>query len=147
VQVSTSSPELTSLASRLRLALTRLNRRLRRQDDLDLSPSAQSALATITRHGPLSLGELAAHEAVRPPTITGIVAALEARSLIVRVPDPRDRRVVRVAATARGRARLERSRRRKTEYLVARLRHLDDHRLRALEGAIEVLELLAEEER
>ncbi len=139
--------DLTLLASRLRLATTRLNRRLRRQDDTQLSPSAQSALATIARHGPLSLGELAAHEAVRPPTITGIVAALEAGSLVTREPDPRDRRVVRVAATPRGRAHLERSRRRRTAYLVARLRRLDEDRLRTLEKAIEVLELLAEEDR
>ncbi|HZV48145.1 MAG TPA: MarR family transcriptional regulator [Candidatus Dormibacteraeota bacterium] len=147
--MSRLAPDLdpTLLASRLRLAVTRLNRRLRRQDDTRLSPSVQSALATLARHGPLSLGELAAHEALRPPTVTGIVSDLEARSLVARDPDPHDRRVVRVTVTPAGRALLERSRRRKTEYLAARLRRLDEDRLRALEDAVEVLELLAEEDR
>src|SRR5437016_6228901 len=80
------------LAVRLRLAVTRLNRRMRQQAESGLSPSAQSALATIDRHGAPSLGELAAHEGVRPPSITATVAALEVQGLVVRAPDPSDRR-------------------------------------------------------
>jgi DNA-binding MarR family transcriptional regulator len=130
------------LAGRLRLAVTRLNRRLRQQGESGLSPSGFSALATIARRGPLPLGELAAHEGVKPPSITATVAALEAQELVTREPDATDRRVTRVAATPRGRLRLMRSRSRKTAYLAARLAGLDEHRLQVLDEAATILEEL-----
>ena len=52
----------------------------------------------------MTLGELAIHEGVAPPTITGVVARLEADGNVEREPDPTDRRVVRVTASARGRS-------------------------------------------
>jgi DNA-binding MarR family transcriptional regulator len=133
------------LAARLRLTVTRLARRLRQQAESGLSPSAQSALATIDRHGSPSLGELAAQEGVRPPSITATVAALEAQGLVLRAPDPADRRVTRVVATARGRLRLQRGRTRKTAYLAARLARLDEDELRVLDRAAGILERLLEE--
>jgi len=135
------------LAGRLRLAVTRLSRRLRQQGESGLSPSAFSALATISRHGPLSLGELAAHEGVKPPSITATVAALEGQELVTRAADQADRRVSRVAVTPRGRLRLMRSRTRKTAYLAARLAGLDDRQLVVLDEAAGILERLLEEDR
>jgi DNA-binding MarR family transcriptional regulator len=132
------------LAGRLRLAVTRLNRRLRLEGESGLSPSAFSALATIARRGPLPLGELATLEGVKPPTITTTVAALEAQELVLRTADPTDRRVSRVTATPRGRLRLMRARTRKTAYLAARLAGLDEHRLRVLDEAAGILEELLE---
>src|SRR5438034_5565622 len=133
------------LAGRLRLAVTRLNRRLRQQADSGLSPSAMSALAAIERRGSPSLGELAAHEGVRPPSITATVAALEARGLVARAPDAADRRVSRVTAPARGRLRLERARTRKTAYLAARLARLSEDELEVLDRAAGVLGRLLED--
>lgn len=133
------------LADRVRLAVTRLNRRLRQQAESGLSASAQSALASVARHGSLSLGELAVIEGVKPPSVTATVAALEAQTLVRREPDAADRRVTRVVITPRGRLALQRSRRRKTAYLVARLEAVDEDRLRALEEAVGVLEGLLEE--
>jgi len=133
------------LAVRLRLAVTRLNRRMRQQAESGLSPSAQSALATIDRHGAPSLGELAAHEGVRPPSITATVAALEVQGLVVRAPDPSDRRVSRITTTARGRARLLRTRSRKTAYLASRLDRLSEDDLRILDRAAGILERVLEE--
>ena len=135
------------LAGRLRLAVTRLNRRLRQQSESGLSPSAQSALASIAHHGPLSLGELAAHEAVRPPSVTTTVAALEAQGLVRRGADAADRRVSLVAVTPRGRLRLQRSRRRTTAYLAASLARLDGHKLQVLDEAAGILDRLLEDER
>ena len=63
------------MASRLRLAVTRLHRRLRQQSSGDLTPSQASALASIDRLGSPTLGELAARESVQPPSLTRIVAA------------------------------------------------------------------------
>ena len=127
--------------------MTRLNRRLRQQGESGLSASAFSALATIARRGSLSLGELAAQEGVKPPSITATVAALEAQALVTRGADSADRRVSRVAVTPRGRLRLMRSRTRKTAYLAARLEALEERELRVLDEAAGILERLIEDER
>lgn len=135
------------LAGRLRLAVTRLGRRLRQQGETGLSATAFSALATISRRGSVSLGELAAVEGVKPPSITTTVAGLEAQGLVVRVADPTDRRVTRVNVTPRGRLRLLRSRTRKTAYLAGRMSALDERELRVLDEAADILERLLEDER
>jgi DNA-binding MarR family transcriptional regulator len=139
--------EREQLSARLRLAVTRLNRRLRAEADSGLTASGMAALATIGRRGPLALGELAAVEGVKPPTMTATVAALEAEGLIARTGDEKDRRVSRVALTPRGRQRLERARSRKTAYLAARLERLEEHQVEQLDQAVGLFELLLEEER
>src|ERR1700716_1887597 len=139
--------EREQLAARLRLAVPRLNRRLRAEADSGLTASGMAALATIGRRGPLALGELAAVEGVKPPTMTATVAGLEAEGLIARTADEKDRRVSRVALTARGRQRLERARSRKTAYLAARLERLEEHQLEQLDQAIGLFELFLEEGR
>src|SRR2546423_9942609 len=104
----------TEIAARLRLSATRLARRLRQESSAGLSPSQQSALAVIANHGPLTLGALADHERVAPPSITKVVSKLECDGLVTRAADPDDRRVCRVAISPAGDALLEESRRRKT---------------------------------
>ena len=64
---------------RLRLVVARLARLLRQQDDSGLGPTITAALSTINKHGPLTLGDLAARERVAPPTITKVVDKMEAR--------------------------------------------------------------------
>lgn len=132
------------LASRLRLAVTRLARRLRIQLPGDLSPSQLSTLSSVDRLGPLTLGELSAVERVKPPTMTRIVACLEEQGLVSRTVDQSDRRVARVQPTAEGRRFLERSRSRKDAYLAERLRNLDPDDRAALARAAAVLEQLLE---
>src|ERR671925_1412834 len=90
------------IASRLRLSATRLARILRQESGAGLSPSQQSALAVISNHGPLTLGALAEHERVAPPSITKVVSKLECDGLVTRTPDPADRRVCRVAVSPSG---------------------------------------------
>ncbi len=89
----------TDFADRLRLAVTRLARQLRRHSDTGASPTQISALATIERRGPLTLGELADCEGVKPPTITAAVNRLEQQGLVERQPDPEDGRIARVVVT------------------------------------------------
>ena len=81
------------IAASLRLSATRLARRLRQESDTGLTPSQLSALAAIEHDGPLTLGALADHERVAPPTVTRVVAKLEADGLVARTADPDDRRV------------------------------------------------------
>jgi len=140
------SPSTTALADRLRLSVTRLARQLRRHSDIGASPTQVSALATIERHGPLTLGELAAHEGVQPPTITAAVGRLEHQGLVERQPDPDDRRIARVVVTREGRKLLARNRSRKTAFLTRRLAELDDDDRARLAAAVEVLERVLEPE-
>ena len=143
---TTSSVSEAELASRLRLAVTRLSRRLRTQLPGQLSPSQLSTMSTVERLGPVTLGELSAAERVKPPTMTKIVAALEELGLVSRTVDPSDRRVARVEATAEGRRFVDATRRYKDAYLARRLRGLDPADVAALERAAEVFERLLEDE-
>jgi DNA-binding MarR family transcriptional regulator len=139
VRTNLAAPEI---AARLRLSATRLARLLRQESGAGLSPSQQSALAVIANHGPLTLGALADHERVAPPSITKVVSKLECDGLVVRTPDPGDRRVCRVAISPEGTALLDESRRRKTAWLTARISELDPDRQRRLADALDVLDEL-----
>jgi DNA-binding MarR family transcriptional regulator len=130
------------MAARLRLSNTRLHRALRREAHIDLTPSQMSALATINRLGPLTLGALAEQEGVAPPSITKIIAILEEDGLVARTPDPADRRVNYVSATRRGSELVEESRRRKTAWLTDRIRDLTADQRRRLADALDVIEEL-----
>jgi DNA-binding MarR family transcriptional regulator len=132
------------LPVRLRLAITRLARRLRQQGETAASPTQLAVLATVERDGPLTLGELAAVERVQPPTITAAVGRLEDRGLVRRSIDPVDRRVARVEVTAQGRLLLDESRSRKTAYLERRLEALDADERDTLERAAVILERILE---
>src|SRR3989442_15724376 len=103
----------TEIIPRLRLVLTRLGRRLRQQSAGDVTATMLSALSSIDRLGPLTLGELAAAERVQPPTVTRVVGRLEEQGLVEREADPADRRVARVRSSAEGRRFLARNRNRK----------------------------------
>ena len=113
---------------------------LRQEAGAGLTPSQLSALAVIANHGPLTLGALADHERVAPPSITKVVTKLEAQSLVVRTPDPADRRIAWVAVSPEGASLLAESRRRKTAWLTARIRELSPDQQRRLAGALDVLD-------
>jgi DNA-binding MarR family transcriptional regulator len=80
--------------------------RARRPDDPGLSPTARAVLVLVDVHGPCAHRDLAVALDVAPATVTAVVDGLERRGHVTRVRDERDRRVVRVALTATGRARL-----------------------------------------
>ncbi len=143
--VSTGS-DVTALASQLRLAVTRLARRLRQRADAGTTPSQLVALASIERAGRITVGDLSQVEGVQPPTMTKIVAALVEAGLVAREADPADRRVAWLRITPAGARLLRRSRGRKDQYLARRLRELDPDELVALERAVGILDRLAAEE-
>ena len=133
------------MAARLRLAVTRLSRRLRQQVVGGLTPSQVAALATVERLGQPTLGELAAAEQVQPPSMTRLVDGLAHVGLVERVVDGADRRFARVGLTAEGRRALQRTRSLKTAFLVRRLERLPTSERRALEDLVVLLEHLVEE--
>jgi DNA-binding MarR family transcriptional regulator len=132
----TDTPTLTheEVASRLRSAVNRLQRRLRQESLGGLSPAQASALGSVHRHGSPTLGELAAIEQVQPPTMTRIVASLSEAGMVTRVTDENDRRSARVRSTPAGERALERMRTRKNAFLLRRLDQLSaDEQRRAAE--------------
>ncbi len=135
----------TELATRLRLAVGRLHRRVRLASN-DIPPLQLSTLVSIEEHAPLRLGELAAREAVTAPTMTRVLAGLDERGLIVRTPDPEDARSVRVSLSPRGHRVLEDVRSRRTALLDARLARLTPQQRAALVAALPALEALVTED-
>ena len=138
-----ATDETTEVAARLRLSATRLARRLRQESASGRTPSQLSALASIEQHGPLTLGALAEHERGAPPTITNIVAKLEADGLVSRHIDAADRRFARVTVTDAGAALMAEIRRRKTTWLAGRINELDSEQQAALAAALDALDALS----
>jgi DNA-binding MarR family transcriptional regulator len=137
--------DVRPLASQLRVSLARLARRLRSESDPAVTPTQLSGLATIERHGPMTAGDLAAHEHIRKPTATRLIASLVQRGLIERVADPLDGRVVWLRLTAAGERHLQGVRRRKDRYLSDRLQRLDPTELATLSRAAAILDRLGED--
>jgi DNA-binding MarR family transcriptional regulator len=132
--------------TRLRVALARLSRRLRRHELAGLTPTQLAALATVERSGPMRLGDLAAAEGIAPSTLTRLVTALEDSGYLRRYADPSDARASTMAITPRGRDALERIRTESTLMLTASLGLLTSAQRSALADALPVLEQLAEVE-
>ena len=135
------------VADRVHSAAIHLLRRLRKQDDaMGLGPARASVLSILVFGGPRTLGELAAAEQVRPPTMTRLSRGLEAEGLVRRVVDASDRRVVRMHATPRGERILRRGRQRRLKHLESRMSRLDVREMALLHEAAGILERLSREE-
>jgi DNA-binding MarR family transcriptional regulator len=132
-------------AARLRLAIGRLTRRLRRHQLAGLTPGQVAALATVERSGPLRLSDLAAIEGIAPSTLTRLVAALENRDYVRRFPVAGDARASELAITGGGREILDRIRRESTAALAGSLAKLRPGQIAALAAALPVLEQLADD--
>lgn len=129
------------LADRLHSAAIHLLRQLRREDDASgLSAPRLSILSVLVFGGARTLGELAAAEQVRPPTMTRLVQALERDGLVRRERDASDARVMRIHATARGRRLLREGRARRVAALAAELSELGPAERDVLGEAATILE-------
>jgi DNA-binding MarR family transcriptional regulator len=127
----------------LRVAVMRLARRLRNERNSDLPVGQLTALATLDRNGPLTPGELAEHEHVSPPSMTRVLAALDAKDLVHREAHPTDGRQQVVSITESARALLVADRARRDAWLTCRLRELGPADRAVLAAAIPVLRELA----
>jgi DNA-binding MarR family transcriptional regulator len=134
----------TTEITRLRLAALRLARRLRQHTSHGITHSQLSALATIDRNGPLSLGELAQMENVRPPSISRIVAALEGDGYVERVVGATDKRVALVQVTPKASEELEAIRSERDAWLAERMGTLSEDDRRRIMEALPALEALLE---
>lgn len=144
---SPAAPHRTrpEVVSRLRLAVLRVARRMRQQANAGVTASQLSVLATVERHGPVGLKELAAIERVQPPSITRIVAALEDAGLVVRAVSSHDRRAAVVSLTTDGKHALNKVRRQRDAWLAQRLATMDPADVEAITRALPALERLIED--
>jgi DNA-binding MarR family transcriptional regulator len=130
-------------AARLRVAVLRLSRRLRKHDLAGLTPSQLSTLSCVGKTGPVRLGDLAAAERIAPSTLTRVVNVLEDRGYLVRTPAREDARAYLVTLTDSGNAALARIRDEATSMLTDILTTLTPEQMAALEAALPALEQLA----
>jgi len=131
------------LAGGLALSVSRLARRLRQERRSDLTATQLSALGTVLRHGPLTIGALAAYEKVQPPSITRTVNCLSELGLLRREAHPSDGRQVVLNMSEAGEDLLTAERRRRDAWLAERLRDLDPADKELLRRAATLLEELA----
>lgn len=134
-----------SVADRLRVSVGRLARRLRQQSLGGLTPSQASIISTLDRHGPMTMSQMAAHEAISKPSATGIVRRLLDKGLVDKRADPSDGRSSIVAINPDGSQLLERRREERTAYLARQLEGLDPDDRMVLERAAELLEAMIED--
>ncbi len=134
------------LASELRLAVMRLRRRLavERHPSNDLSLSQMTVLGTLYRLGELTVGDLAGHEQVQPPSMTRTVNCLEQAGHVVRRAHENDGRVVLVSLSDLGRSTLLADRERRDAWLARQLTTLTPEERHTLRAAAPLLDRLAQ---
>ncbi|HET6876963.1 MAG TPA: MarR family transcriptional regulator [Jatrophihabitans sp.] len=139
---------ISELASLLRPSLLRLTRLVRNQRvDMSVTLTQLSAMATLSKYGPMSAGELAGFERVQPPSMTKVLANLEERGLVQRTQHPTDRRQVIIAITPAGIALLDSERRSRDAWLSRGLASLTPEERSLLQQVVPILDKLAEHDR
>jgi DNA-binding MarR family transcriptional regulator len=129
--------------ARLRVAILRMSRRLRKHELAGLTPSQLSTLASVAKTGPVRLGDLAATERIAPSTLTRLVSVLEERQYVQRRPVPGDARASMVVVTPPGTEVLDRIRQETTSLLTEIVLGLSAEEQQALARALPALEQLA----
>jgi DNA-binding MarR family transcriptional regulator len=131
-------------ADRLHSAAIHLLRSLRKVDEESgLTAPRMSALSVIVFGGPRTLGQLAATEQVKPPTMTRLVTALEEEGYLKRKPDPDDGRLTMICATPKGESVMAAGRSRRVKALAARLSTLTHAEVLELEKAATMISRVA----
>jgi DNA-binding MarR family transcriptional regulator len=146
--VATSIPTSTEvdheLVAALRVGVMRLARRLRNErSGSDLSLTHLSALGTLDRYGDLTIGELAAIENVKPPSMTRTINCLQDAGLVTRAAHESDGRQVIVGLTDHAKAVLDEDRRRRDAWLAVHLSDLAPADLDLLRSVAPLLDRMA----
>jgi DNA-binding MarR family transcriptional regulator len=143
--VNEKTAEPLDVANRLRPALLKLARELRREvHPLGVTGGQVSLLAQIRANPGVGAHELAALERVSPAAMSGHVHRLERSGLVARTTHPADRRRQSLALTPEAESVLRSVRSRRTAWLAERLRRLSPEDLDAVDRALEPLLRLLE---
>ena len=110
----------------------------------ELSDTQLAALAALEKHPGMTPSELAEHEKVQPPSITRVIASLEERGLIRRMPHSTDRRQVVLSVTDQGRDVVRKLRKLREAWLAQRLAELTPAERTVLRDALPILEKLSQ---
>ena len=130
------------LANRLRPALLRLARELRREiHTLGVTGGQVSLLVAIKYSPGIGVRELASQERMSPAAISKAITKLEQLGLVER-RELEDKRRVGLAVSEKGHQVLRSVRSRRTIWLADRLKALSSEERRAVEAALEPLEKL-----
>ena len=133
------------LANRLRPALLKLARELRRESHaLGVTGGQVSLLIQIQRHRGIGVRGLAALERMSPASMSGYVERLERAGLVQKTQDPNDKRRQGLSLTAEAERVLRSVKSRRTAWLAARLEQLEPEELATLDAAVEPLMHLVE---
>jgi DNA-binding MarR family transcriptional regulator len=97
-----------------------------------VGPARLSALSVLVFGGPMALGQLAAAEQVKAPTMSRIVTGLKRSGLARIETDTKDARRIRVTATARGARLLQQARARRIRLLAETLGGLNGYEMDTL---------------
>lgn len=135
----TATYSTAALAHDVRLAVMRLSRRLRALRVEDTTLTHLAAMSTLARNGPMTPGELAAHEKVRPPSMTRVVAAMEEAGYVTRTPHPTDGRQIIISLSPAGKALLEEEVRMREAWLCKKLSELSKEERETLRAASEII--------
>ena len=129
------------VADRLHSAAIHLLRHARKRDVLaGTGPARLSALSVLVFAGPMPLGQLAAAEQVKAPTMSRIVTGLKRSGLAKIEVDAKDARRIRVTATAKGKRLLREAKARRVELVAKTLSSLQEPELGTLLRAAELVE-------
>jgi len=129
------------VADALHSAAIHLLRGVREEDEkTGVGPARLSALSVLVFGGPQRLTDLARIEQVKPPTMTKVIAGLEATGLVVRRADAQDARAVQLEATARGKKLLQEGRRRRVMRLAVALQGVTADEVQVLARAAGIIE-------
>ncbi len=135
------APTRFEVADRLHSAAIHLLRHARKQDVLArIGPARLSAISVLVFGGPMALGQLAAAEQVKAPTMSRIVAGLKRAGLAKIETDANDARRIRVTATAKGECLLQQARARRIGLVAETLRGLSGAEMNTLLRAAELME-------
>lgn len=143
-----NNKQVVELADALHSAAIHLLRRVRKQDRASgIGPAQLSALSVLVFGGRMSLGDLAAAEQVKPPTMVRIVQALTQEELASVEPGKQDRRKIVISATVRGRELMLRARKRRVRALAEMIASVSQDEQTKLREAVAVLRELLNERR
>jgi len=132
--------DVVNLADQIHSSAIHLLRKLRRVDaESGLNAPRLSALSVIVFAGPITLGDLAAAEQVRPPTMSRIVDALVDLGLATKTKNAQDGRSTLITTTIAGRKLLMAGRKRRVQALARQIDLLHGAEREGLIAAVETL--------
>jgi DNA-binding MarR family transcriptional regulator len=130
-------------AEAIHAAAIRILRIVRVEDGkAGVAPAQLSALSVLVFGGASSLGQLAAAEQVKPPTMSRIVDGLVRQGLASRETHAGDRRALTIAATPKGRKLLLAGRDRRVQSLSRRFENLSAAELATIRKAATLLSVI-----